>query len=279
MSELISILLPLKPLPNAQAKDTPWWGRAAHAFVLRAIQQLDASLAQRLHDQDGLHPFTVSSLLGKLASSSRLKMDEIYALRLTACTGEVSQALLNALQPGAPLSARQTVEMDYQPFELLDRQRVSLPFEAWQVQTSYAEIGAPYLLAAQPPPRRIRLQFASPTTFKSEGQHQPLPLPKWVFGSLLERWNAFAPIGFPQELLRYIEECLTLRSYDLRTRTILVKENILRVGMVGWAEFSTLNYDRYWMSLVTTLARFALFCGVGAGVSYGMGQCRWVEDA
>lgn len=278
MSELVSLILPLKPLPHQLPKEVSWWGRAAHALLLRAIQELNPELAQSLHDQDGVHPFTVSNLLGQFAEGGVLKSDQIYALRLTACVREVSEVLLHALQSGAPLSRGKTVEMDYAPFEVLSPQDHPLPFEDWQAQTTYAELSSPYLLATQAPPRRICLQFASPTTFKSEGQHQPLPFPKWVFGSLLERWNAYAPIAFPSELQRYIEECLTLRRYELRTRTILIKESVLRVGMVGWAEFSTLNYDRYWMSLVATLARFAMFCGVGAGVSYGMGQCRWVNS-
>lgn len=278
MSELVSLILPLKPLPHQPPKAMDWWGRAAHALLLRAIQQIDPALAQTLHDQDGLHPFTVSNLLGQFGENGTLKGDQVYALRFTAYQPQVSQALLSALQPGASLSVGTSVEIDYVPFELVDLQESPLPFGGWQAQTTYAELSSPYLLATQTPPRRIRLQFASPTTFKSEGQHQPLPFPKWVFGNLLERWNAYAPIAFPTELHRYIEECLTLRRYELRTKTIPIKEGVLRVGMVGWAEFSTLNYDRYWMSLVATLARFALFCGVGAGVSYGMGQCRWVDS-
>ncbi len=276
MSELLSLLLPLKPLPASQPKAASWWGRAAHALLLRAIEQLDAPLAQRLHDQEGLHPFTVSNLLGQFTNGA-LKSDQIYALRLTTYQSQVSQRLLETLQPGATLAAGSRVEIDYIPFEVLDVQGTSSPFEEWIAQTTYAELSGDYLLAVKPPPRRIRLQFASPTTFKSDGQHLPLPLPRLVFGSLLERWNAYAPVAFPAEVRRYIETCLTLSRYDLRTRAVMVKEGVTRVGMVGWAEFSTLNYDRYWMSLIATLARFALFCGVGAGVSYGMGQCRWLE--
>jgi CRISPR-associated endoribonuclease Cas6 len=106
----------------------------------------------------------------------------------------------------------------------------------------------------------------------------PLPLPHLVFGSLLERWNAFAPVAFPPELRRYAEECLALSSYELRSRGVLLKEGGLRMGAVGRARYVTTNFDRYWMSLINLLADFAIFSGAGAGTGMGLGQCRRISD-
>jgi CRISPR-associated endoribonuclease Cas6 len=122
------------------------------------------------------------------------------------------------------------------------------------------------------------LQFTSPTTFKSQEKHVPVPLPELVFGSLLERWNAFAPIAFPPETRRYAAECLALARYRLSTRPVPMKSGGLRVGAVGEATYTSINYDRYWMSLMGVLAAFALFSGVGAGVSMGLGQCRQAAE-
>ncbi|MCS6908133.1 MAG: hypothetical protein RML93_09665, partial [Anaerolineales bacterium] len=169
MSELISLILPLKPLLQPSPRAVDWWGRAAHALLLRAIHQLHPDLAQTLHDEDGLRPFTVSNLLGRFDENGALRGDQVYALRFTTYRPEVSRALLDALQPGAPLSLGMRVEMDYIPFEVVDPQSNPLPFAEWQALNTYAELSSPYLLAMQVPPRRIRLQFASPTTFKSEG--------------------------------------------------------------------------------------------------------------
>ncbi|MCX8063180.1 MAG: hypothetical protein N3D16_11420, partial [Anaerolineales bacterium] len=79
MSELVSVILPLKPVPDQQTKEVSWWGRAAHALLLRAIQQLNPALAQTLHDEDGLRPFTVSNLLGQFGENGALKNDQVYA--------------------------------------------------------------------------------------------------------------------------------------------------------------------------------------------------------
>ncbi|RCK74879.1 MAG: CRISPR repeat RNA endoribonuclease Cas6 [Anaerolineae bacterium] len=277
MSELLSVLLALKPLPQASPRAVTWWGRATHALFLQAIAQRDAELANQLHDAGQLHPFSVSNLLGRFGRRGELQPDQVYAVRLTACRADVCQALLNAFEPGGLLSEGSQVELDYHPFEVRPTSELPPELSQWRSQADYSTLASPYLLAAQSPPRRLRLQFASPTTFKSNEQHLPLPLPRLVFGNLLERWNAVAPLAFPPELQRYIDQCLTLNRYDLRTRAVTLKEGLLRVGMVGWAEFATLNYDRYWMSLIATLARFALYSSVGAGVSLGLGQIRWLE--
>lgn len=274
--ELLSIVVPLQPidLPSERTETPRWWGRAAHAFFLRLVAEQNPALAQELHDNDSPRPFSVSSLMGSFERDGSLKVGERYWLRLTTLREDVAQVLINADQPGGSLCAGAQVELDYARFEVLTDESAS----PWQEMTSYTELGAPFLLAGQTPPRRIRLLFASPTTFKSEGRHVPLPLPRLVFGGLLEKWNTFAPVSFPEELKRFIEECLVVSRYDLKTQAVALKQGGVRIGMTGWVDFSTLNYDRYWMSLAATLARFALFAGVGAAVTQGMGQCRMMDE-
>jgi CRISPR-associated endoribonuclease Cas6 len=104
--------------------------------------------------------------------------------------------------------------------------------------------------------------------------HIPIPLPELVFGSLLERWNAIAPLAFPEEAKRYAAECLAISRYKLSTRAVPLKGGGLRVGAVGKISYISLNYDRYWMSVMATLAEFALFSGAGAGTAMGLGQCK-----
>ena len=100
-----------------------------------------------------------------------------------------------------------------------------------------------------------------------------------MFGSLLERWNAFAPVALPEETRRYAAECLAVSRYDLETRSLPFKEGAVKIGMVGQVMFAATHYDRYWLSLINLLADFALFAGVGAGVTMGMGQCRRQDAA
>jgi CRISPR-associated endoribonuclease Cas6 len=296
--ELLSLVLSLKPIPaETEAATAPvWWGRAAQALLLATIAARNESLAQQLHQsqiqnpqsqiKNLIRPFTVSTLMGRFAKGATLA-GETYWLRLTAFQPEVAEAL-SAESLDGRLSRGQIVELDYQRFEILSANpqsqienpdsKVEIPKSAWESRTSYNQLSAPFLLSKENAPRRITLQLSSPTTFKSAGKHVPLPTPSLVFGSLLERWNAFAPVAFPDEVKRYAEECLAISKYDLKTKPIPQKDAGLRVGAIGKVTFTALNYDRYWMSIIATLAEFALFSGLGAGTAQGLGQVRRILD-
>jgi CRISPR-associated endoribonuclease Cas6 len=144
-------------------------------------------------------------------------------------------------------------------------------------QTNYTELAAASLLENEAPDRYVNFLFASPTDFHRDRKQFPYPLPELVIGSLLEHWNAFAPIAFPSEARRYAEECLHLSRFQIRSRGVQVAGGF-EIGMVGSVSFGTLNYDRYWMSLMQTLARFSFYSGVGVKTAMGMGQCRKVPD-
>jgi len=267
--DLLEVKLRLKlhrsPLENAEIPQ--WWGRAAHSLLLRTLREYDPALATSLNDDNQIRPFTTSNLVGA-HPHGKLKPDEEYSLRFTALNAAVSSLLKQACTDG-PLSAGKLVELDEIPFEICEHPHLE--------SNDYAGLSAGFLLASQQPPRRFGLRLLSPTTFKSNGKHLPFPLPELTFGSLMERWNAFAPVTFPTELRRYASECLAVGSYHLNTRAIPLKGGGLRVGAVGEVVYTTLNYDRYWLSLTAALCSFGRFAGIGAATSMGLGQCAVLE--
>lgn len=276
MPELYSLLLPLKPLPDEETPDAPrpWWGRAAQALLLAVMAGRDETLAARLHDGGSvLRPFTVSTLLGRFQKGVLIP-GQTYFLRFSAFRADVADALEAEAVSGA-LRSGQVIELDYRKFEIQESQP---PPSVWSAVSTYQTLSAPFLLSKEEAPRRVSLELASPTTFKSGGVHAPLPTPSLVFGSLLDRWNAFAPVAFPAEVKRYAEECLAVSRYELKSRPIPQKGDGLRVGAVGHVTFTAVHYDRYWMSLIACLAEFALFGGLGAGTAQGLGQARRIFD-
>jgi len=286
--DLLAVVLTLRPIAGqgaagaapvgeAPAGEAPaWWGRAAHALLLDVLGRADAGLAGRLHDDDGPKPFTVSSLLGRFPGRS-LDPQESYVLRLTALERRVAGILLEAAAAGGPLAPGARLKLDHRPLRV-EAATWDGAVQPWAGAAAYDAFAASHLAAAEPPDRQVTLQFTSPTAFRTQGRHMPLPLPDLVFGSLAERWNAFAPVAFPVEVRRYAAECLAISRFDLSSRATPGKEGGLRVGGVGQITYATLNYDRYWMSLLHALAAFALFSGVGVSTALGMGQCRKIED-
>lgn len=246
-------------------------GRASHALFLRLVKERDAGLADELHEGAGPRPFTCSNLIGGRRRGPHLAVrpDDTLWLRFTGLTERVSGVLRDtALHPPAE------VELDGRPFRVR-RATLDPALHPWAGQDDYPAMLQRFLLSAErPPERRISLQFASPTAFHSGGKNIPLPLPHLVFGSLLERWQAFAPIPISAEARRYAEEMVALSRYDLRTRILPFKEGAYQVGFVGQATFLAMNSDRYWVGVLHLLAAFAFYAGVGYQTTVGMGQAR-----
>lgn len=273
-SDLISLVVTLAPTAKP-APDRPlprWWGRAVHAAALQAIAARSPKLADELHDASAPRPFTVSNLQGRFNQGSPIP-GETYRIRLTGLTAPVAAALQEAAAPGGLLAPGATLQLDYLPFNV---QAVNTADNPWAASARYADILQACSLSSQPPDRRLRLQFASPTCFHKDEKTMPLPLPDLVFGSLLQRWNAFAPLTLPEDTRRYAAECLALSNFRLASRLAGMKEDSLRVGCTGSVTYTSLNPDRYWLGLMHSLAAFAIFSGVGVGTAQGLGQCRQV---
>ncbi len=269
--ELLSIVLrlePIAPLPNR----TPprWWGRAAHALLLRVVQQANPTFAQRLHDHpDAPRPFTVSSLLGP-GIHRGIQPEATYRLRFTALNAQLAALLLEAYTNG-PLAPDSTVELDHFPFRVLPPSGEADP---WQDRSTYEALQA---RSADAHPT-LTLRLASPTTFKHSGHHLPFPLPATAFGGLLKRWRAFAPaFPPPDELAERLEANVVISRYRLQSAVVPLKSNGRRIGAVGVVTYTALDLSKSERIWFHALAGFAFYAGLGAGVTMGLGQCRLVS--
>jgi CRISPR-associated endoribonuclease Cas6 len=203
-----------------------------------------------------------------------------YAVRLTGLTAPISQALYAGLglhgTSGAAAEAGQAPQpwvLDDHPFQVVGV--VCDPAQQpWTGQTTYEALAAQQLLQAERPQHQVTLEFASPTAFKSGGLTMPVPLPGLVFGSLVERWNAFSPVTLAPEMRRFGEEMVAISRYRLESRPVGQKNHALRIGGVGQATYVATGGDRYWLAVLHMLADFALYSGVGVQTATGMGQVR-----
>ena len=277
---LVSLNLTLKATEKAMKSERPiprWWGRAAHALFLNILQEADSTLSKQLHDQpSGVMPFTTSTLIGAFPKG-KLKPDYDYTLRLTALGDNAPAMALDAIQKGGNLATGAEVELDHLHFRVIGTDPSAGQAQTrspWAGVTTFQELSSPYLLHKEKIPRKIKLLFTSPTTFKSGNMHVPLPTPELIFNSLLDQWNAFAPIEFPEEVRRYANECLAVSRYQLSSSAVKFKNRGLRIGGVGKMTLTTIHYDPYWMGIIQTLASFSLYAGVGVGTTMGLGQCR-----
>lgn len=248
----------------------PHLGRAVYAATLATLRQVDPALAAALHDGDGPKPLTCSGLLGARsgAAGTEVAAGQSCSVRVTGLSPAVSQALAAGLLEDPPASW----ELDEHPFQVVGA-ACDAQADPWTGSTTYEEL-AGRQLAGDAPSRTVRLEFASPTSFKSREMNIPVPLPGLVFGSLVERWNAFSPIALSPELRRFGEELVAISAYRLHSQPVVQKNAALRIGGVGEVTYRALGGDRYWLAVMHMLVDYALYSGVGVQTATGMGQAR-----
>lgn len=234
------------------------------------------TLAGELHSGERPRPYTVSNLvMGKRARGAvQLEARQGGWLRLTGLT-EAVRGCLQAVAAKPP----ETVELDGHSL-IVAGATLDSAVHPWAGQTTYQALAAPFLLGGLPNlSNRIDLEFASPTTFRSQGHYVPLPLPEFVFGSLLDRWQAFAPIALHPDTRRFANEAVVLAKYHLRTRGVPYKQGGMQIGFTGEATFLALDRDRYWLNVLHLLAAFAFYSGVGYQTGAGLGQVKVTSPA
>jgi len=197
-----------------------------------------------------------------------LAPDQDLFLRYTGLTEEVSAQLLNlAASPPAKLQLLNAA---------LNVRAATLDPEAhpWAAQTTYEELAARWLRPRDAPERYATLRFVSPTACRSGGRVVPLPLPDLIYGSLVNKWNAFANVALSEEVRRYADECMGVSRYRLETRAIRSRGGSMQIGFTGRCRLTAFNSDRYWLAVVQLLTDYAFYAGIGYQTTMGMGQAR-----
>jgi CRISPR-associated endoribonuclease Cas6 len=263
--------------PTAPVSLSPNQGRAAHAWFLDQVRRADPALADALHGGQTQRPFTVSNLLEigwPRKDKITLSPGKTYTLRITGFSPQLSALLRERLIP----ELSPTITLADVPLQVTGNTTES-DAHPWAGTDTFEALVQRHTLRARIP-RRVGLHFASPTLFRSANMNVPLPLPGLVFGGLLDKWNAFAPIQLHPEVRRFAQECLAFNRYRLETLRVAFGQDGRRgrvAGCVGDCFYAIQVDDRYWMGLIHLLAAFAFYAGVGRRTTMGLGQCRVLE--
>jgi CRISPR-associated endoribonuclease Cas6 len=269
---LISIVLSLVS-PNAATLPHNL-GRANYTEVLAQLNRVEAGLGAQVHDGNQTKPVTCSDLLNVVIdqNGSHVRPGEAYFVRVTGLTAPVSAVLHQALIVDPP---KEWVIGGHR-FRV-----VSATHDAqqhpWAGHATYETLAAGRLIHGRIPGPVLTLQFSSPTAFRSNDMHVPIPMPTLVFGSLAERWNSFSPVPLNSEFRQFAAEQVAVSRYELRSLPVLHKRGAIRIGGIGQVTYTALTEELYWRATVQMLADFAIYSGVGVQTLTGMGQTRRLE--
>jgi len=248
-------------------------GRSLHGLFFELVREARPELADQLHRGHGLRPFTVSMLQGKWTWESNQRLaspDEVYRVRYTVLTEEVFAALSHILL-GKHLY-REPVDIDGQPFTITEIAVEPGRSRGWARLASYEQL---YDEASTE--RRIRLRFASPTTFRTGDVNLLFPLRGSVFGSYVRKWEAFSGVRLSADLMDFVAEHVVVERHKLETKVVSYGRRAQFNGFVGTCQYRVLADGRDKIREVNMLADFALFAGTGQKTTQGMGQTRRVR--
>lgn len=264
---LASFVIQLRPRTLAPLGQT--LGRSLHALLLRLISEVDPDLATVLHAEAKVKPFTVSMLQGRLIQRDGRQLaspDERYRVRYTVLSDPIFSALSNTLL--GKLMVQEPVRLDGSLFDVEDIVVRPESSDGWARLDNFEGLWARADVS-----ERIALEFVSPTTFRVGDVNLLFPLPVSVFGGLLRKWQAFAPIGLPEELETFIAERVVTERYRLETRVVRY-DNHQYNGFVGTCQYRVLSGDGDLVRPINALADLALFTGIGQKTTQGLGQSR-----
>ena len=249
----------------------PWpanAGEVGHALALRLIEEVDAALAASLHGGNGLPPYT-ACLLRAGGRRGSVSAEEAVTLRLTAVGDGLAERLCEA---ALPAWIGRTVSIAGTPFRV-EAAAATAAEHPLAAMASYEELAQQHLFTRRSDVRLPAFRFITPTAFRSGGRVTPLPVPELVFGSLLDRWDAFAPLTIPREARRFAAECVAIGGLQIDTEYVSVAGGRV-TGFTGWVRFAVTHRDPFWLGMLNLLAAFAPWAGVGMKTAMGMGQVR-----
>lgn len=254
-------------------------GRAVWTCTLGLIGDKQPDMAAALHDGTVLKPVTTSPLQGPYAVEGdrlRLRPGQTYWFRISSVDPALSHVLeeIEARPPHA-------LELDRQRFEVVTVSSDSRRHD-WAQRQSYDDLHTAVWQEPDGVSPLLALAFVSPTAFLSQGRAVLWPEPHRVFGSLLQRWQSYAPALLPEDPENAFASNVDIDGYELRTRVQRYARG--RGGQV-WYQKGFVGTCRYRLQrgtpeavlrVVHLLARYALFAGVGSRTTVGMGQVRLV---
>jgi len=230
-------------------------------YYLELVKQLHEKLSLPMGDEQ-IAPVSCSGLIGNVENSGdfiTFSPQETYELKLCGLNAEASSKI-------AQLDLSPNLEFLGGSFTILAEQ---------QKDNSYEQLYTHFVAEEPTPVREFQFNFLTPTAFAQDRGQLPLPVPKLMFRSWLNRWNHFAPIYLgKEELLEYLEHGVKIKHHRIKTRNFTLPKGYI----TGFTGTVTLTIPRHFDQLLANVAHllclYSSFASTGIKTRLGMGQTR-----
>ncbi|MGN1457091.1 MAG: CRISPR-associated endoribonuclease Cas6 [Acutalibacteraceae bacterium] len=144
------------------------------------------------------------------------------------------------------------------------------------VQTTFEQIFEENYFGNSPQ-RTVKLDFLTPTAFKSNGRYVYMPDSNLILMGLIKKFDCFSELSKvnDEQLINEIYEKIYINSFKISSRYFSVESQKIP-GWCGTVSLRVCGSDTL-ACFVNMLSDFAEFSGVGIKVALGMGQTRHIE--
>jgi CRISPR-associated endoribonuclease Cas6 len=244
-------------------------GHIVRGAVLTKIQEHRPKVADLLHEENVIRPYSISPLFPHRERIYRTRRGEIKVregdtlqFNLGALTNELAQEVLqiNLLKEKVNFTLTK-----------VDFTTQTIKVERLDEQELFKEGGY----------TKFRLEFLTPTYFSIKKQDFPLrfPDPRYLFSNIANIWNAHQPadgILIDQEdFYEWLENNVSISGYDLRTRTAYISKGAPVIGFKGWAHYRLSEEDKKYHEWINALCNYAEISNIGGGRTAGFGCIRY----
>jgi CRISPR-associated endoribonuclease Cas6 len=247
-------------------------GYHVYSLLLNIIRASDPALAEKLHADEAVKPFTVSTLIGK-TNRNRAQLIISPEVELSLRLTFLNSAVFSHFIDGAIKWGEKPVEiagLSFKVEEVVTAPRKNTP----SVFQNFREI-----MTSSDTSHQIDMEFMTPTVFRSGGRRNNVfPEASLVFGSYYNKWQALSPVKMDEAIVSYFEK-IDVTRYRLSTG-IWDFGSYQEVGFYGTCRFEIdPSVPDDIKTCINALANFSPFCGTGAKTTMGMGQTRRINNA
>lgn len=232
---------------------------SAGPFLQGALmERLDSSYVAYLHQQ-AFNPYSLHCWIDNNTS--------VLIWRINALTDEAIEQIIEPMQK---LDSLYLKRFD-KTFEVTDKNQETLPLKSLTDLTH------------EPGPSRVKVQFLSPTAFKSTGMYIFMPTVRLVFQNLFMRYEQLyeGDKEVDPDTIDYLDRNIKLVSYNLHSHYFshVMQGNRRIPAFMGSVDFN-IGGSKPLGGLARMLLTFGNYAGIGIKTAMGMGgaRCVWTKS-
>ena len=246
----------------------PFHGKLLHGALFALMKQYSPQLADFVHDEMTIKPFTVSQLLefndcSNRHTMPRIKANDFFSWRVSFLREELADFFM-----GMPLGMPIKVGRSLFRIERIIADGTQGTGVLDEMELVSGALNTGWI-------QKITFDYLSPTTFRENTHHFLLPLPEMVFGSLADKWSSLEMPGpLDSKKVRQLAAGINIIEWHGESVIVPINKSFSISGFKGNFVYDISDLEEEQRKIMILLAQYANIAGVGRMSGQGFGYVR-----